>query len=118
MVGLFKDAVESEAAVALAPGLLALVVLLLVAEVFVRRFLSGPRLRKRKPVVEKPLVRPSAPKFAPGSTAATPVALVAAPPSSAAAPIEPPPPEPKPSAPTVQDALAAARDRAKKRTGR
>jgi uncharacterized membrane protein len=118
MVGLFKDAVESEAAVALAPGLLALVVLLLVAEVFVRRFLSGPRLRKRKPVVEKPLVRPSAPKFAPGSTAARPVALVAAPPSSAAAPIEPPPPEPKPSAPTVQDALAAARDRAKKRTGR
>lgn len=121
MVGLFKEAVESEAAVALAPGLLALCVMLLVAEVFVRRFLSGPRLRKRKPAVVKPPPRASAPRFAPGSTAATPVAppaVIATPPTSSDAPVEPPPPEPKPSAPTVQDALAAARDRAKKRTGR
>ncbi|HEY1086527.1 MAG TPA: VWA domain-containing protein, partial [Archangium sp.] len=51
MAGLFKEAVESEAAVPLAPALLAICVALLVAEVFVRRFLSGPRLRKRKAVM-------------------------------------------------------------------
>lgn len=93
MVGLFKDAVESEAAIPLSPAILALCVALLVAEVLVRRFLSGPRLRKRARTVSLP---------------GMPVVV--------AAPDEPPPP--KPSAPTMQDALSAARDKARKRTGR
>lgn len=111
MAGLFKEAVESEAAVPLAPGLLAICVALLVAEVFVRRFLSGPRLRKRKPVVvaaaaAAPVVSaPSAPR----------PAVVQ---SVAEAPKVEAPPPPKPSAPSMQDALSAAREKAKKRTGR
>lgn len=115
IVGLFKDAVESEAAVPLAPWLVAVAVLVLLGEVFVRRFLSGPRSARRKPAVVKvvaaaPAVpsapRPEAPRASPGT--ATPAA--------AAAPPEPeaPPPEKK----DVLSALAQARDRAKKRTGR
>jgi uncharacterized membrane protein len=105
MAGLFKEAVESEAAVPLAPGILALCVALLVAEVFVRRFLSGPRLRKRaRPVVAAP---------APVAALSAPQRVVAA---EAPKPEEPPPP--KPSAPSMQDALSAAREKAKKRTGR
>jgi|APLak6261679142_1056127.scaffolds.fasta_scaffold00294_5 uncharacterized membrane protein len=106
MVGLFKEAVESEAAVPLAPGLLAVCVVLLVSEVFVRRFLSGPRLRKRKVVT--PATTPAPATVAVAPPASTPVA----------SPSEEPPPPTKPSAPTVQDALSAARDRARKRTGR
>ncbi len=97
MAGLFKEAVESEAAVPLAPSLLAVCVALLVAEVFTRRFLSGPRLRRR-------VVAKVAPAAAPVPT------KVAAPVVSA--------PAPKPSAPGVKDALSAARDRARKRTDR
>jgi hypothetical protein len=108
MVGLFKEAVESEAAVPLAPGLLAVCVVLLVSEVFVRRFLSGPRLRKRKVVAPVTTPVSATVAAAPSAPASTPVE----PPSE-----EPPPPA-KPSAPTVQDALSAARDRARKRTGR
>lgn len=102
MVGLFKEAVESEASIPIAPSLIAVSVLLLVAEVFVRRFLSGPRLRKRK-VAPAPAPPPGVP------------AVVEVPPPAAAPTDEPPP---KPSAPNVQDALTAARDRARKRTGR
>ena len=105
MVGLFRDAVESEAAIPLAPSILALCVLLLVAEVFVRRFLSGPRLRKRaKPRSSRAESRDPAPR------------VVAVP--GEKPPEEPPPQPPKPSAPTMQDALSAARDKARKRTGR
>jgi hypothetical protein len=114
MVGLFKDAVESEASIPLAPSILALCVALLVAEVFVRRFLSGPRLRKRA----RPAPLVAAPAM-PARTVSSPrVPVVAAP---VAAPGEKPPdepPPPKPSAPTMQDALSAARDKARKRTGR
>jgi uncharacterized membrane protein len=128
MVGLFKEAVESEAAVALAPFLLAVCVAMLVAEVFVRRFLSGPRLRKRKVAAKPaqlPFVRPSAPGFVAPSGATS---LAPAPPSTAnpsatqtvespAAAAQPEPPA-EPPKPTMKDALSAARDRAKKRTGR
>lgn len=109
MAGLFKEAVESEAAIPLSPGLLALCVALLVAEVFTRRFLSGPRLRRRpKPA---PVVAPAAPVVA--------VAAPAAPTPSVSAPAPQVPAEqPRPSAPGVKDALSAARDRARKRTGR
>ncbi|MBL8914698.1 MAG: VWA domain-containing protein [Archangium sp.] len=128
MVGLFKEAVESEAAVALAPFLLAVCVALIVAEVFVRRFLSGPRLRKRKVVAAaqpKPFVRPSAPGFvapsgatglapAPQTTASPPAGSSETPAAASAAPETPA----EPPKPTMKDALSAARDRAKKRTGR
>jgi hypothetical protein len=116
MVGLFKDAVESEAAIPLAPAILALCVLLLVSEVFVRRFLSGPRLRKRakpKPVVAAPVMLAATPRTV--SSPKIPVVTAA---GEKPPPDEPPPPPPKPSAPTMQDALSAARDKAKKRTGR
>ncbi|MFZ5439454.1 MAG: VWA domain-containing protein [Myxococcota bacterium] len=114
MVGLFKDAIESEAALALAPALLALSVALLVAEVFLRRFLSGPRLRRRKPVAaaRAPVVAAAGPKAA---TASAP-AVSAPPPDSPKG--DETVVEAKPSAPSMTDALAAARERAKKRTGR
>jgi hypothetical protein len=118
MVGLFKDAVESEAAIPLAPAILALCVALLVSEVFVRRFLSGPRLRKRA----RPVAAAAALPVVPTRTISSPTFKAAAPPppkpaSGEKVPDEPPPP-PKPSAPSMQDALSAARDKAKKRTGR
>jgi len=110
MVGLFKEAVESEASIPIAPALVAVSVLLLVAEVFVRRFLSGPRLRKRKVApAPAPLPRMVRTVSSPGVPA-----VVEVPPP--AAPSDEPPT--KPSAPNVQDALTAARDRARKRTGR
>jgi uncharacterized membrane protein len=110
MVGLFKDAVESEAAIPLAPAILALCVALLVSEVFVRRFLSGPRLRKRARPAPVKVVAAAIPRVSsPANPAVTP-------PPPDKPPDEPPPP--KPSAPTMQDALSAARDKARKRTGR
>jgi len=120
MVGLFKEAVESEAAVPLAPWLVAVAVVVLLGEVFVRRFLSGPRTaRRKKPApalvgAASPAV-PSAPRAPPprASPAAPPtraVADAAAPPPADAAPAD----KPK----DVLSALAQARDRAKKRTGR
>lgn len=114
MVGLFKDAVESEAFIPLAPALLALCVLLLVAEVFVRRFLSGPRLRKRaKPAP----VKTAAVLLAPVPTAPVPPAQSEGGKQTPSSPSGEPPP-PRPSAPSMQDALSAARDKARKRTGR
>lgn len=106
MAGLFKDAVESEAAIPLAPALLALCVVLLVAEVFTRRFLSGPRLRR----TVKPVVAPVA--------TVTQTAPVAAKPSAPVSVEAPKPAEPPPAAPGVKDALSAARERARRRTGR
>jgi hypothetical protein len=115
MVGLFKEAVESEAAVPLAPWLVALAVFGLLGEVFVRRFLSGPRPARRKPVAAPVPVAaasvPSAPRAqAPRPSPAQP------PPGPAAPPVDEPPPPEKPK--DVLSALAQARDRAKKRTGR
>jgi uncharacterized membrane protein len=111
MVGLFRDAVESEAGVPLAPPLVALSVLLVLAEVFTRRFFSGPRTAKQKRVV----TRVSAPR--PVAEAATPV-----PEPSPAAPVSPeaPPPAPVPEKKPdgVASALAAAREKSKRRTGR
>lgn len=104
MAGLFHDAVESLAAIPLAPPLLILAVVLLVSEVFLRRFLSGPRLRKRR--LEPATVPASTPTGVP----------VAAGPQPSAAPAAAPPPEP--AAPGMKDALAAAREKARKRTGR
>ncbi|MCC6335581.1 MAG: VWA domain-containing protein [Myxococcales bacterium] len=122
MVGLFKEAVESEAAVPLAPWLVAFAVALLTGEVFVRRFFSGPRAVRRKPVAApqpavataSPTAGPSAPRPAPQPAAPRPSPAAPSPAPAASAEENPAPPEKK----DVLSALAQARDRAKKRTGR
>ncbi|MGV3621194.1 MAG: hypothetical protein ACO1OB_10275, partial [Archangium sp.] len=91
------------------PALLALCDALLVAEVFTRRFLSGPGLRRRARPVPAAVQSVTA-------TAASEGVPVAAKPSAPVA--EAPKEEPKPAAPGVKDALAAARERARKRTGK
>ncbi|WNG50680.1 VWA domain-containing protein [Archangium minus] len=110
MAGLFSEAPESEGRVALAPGLVALAVAALLAEVAVRRFLSAPRPRR--------------------AVAPSPMAAVAVPgsPSHAQAPLpegpspEPPgdakPPEARTTERGVDSALEAARERARRRMGR
>ena len=105
IVGLFVDALASEAGVPLAPWLVWLSVLLLIAELFTRRFLSGPRAVRKK--------------------RAAPVAVRSVGPAEAPArPTEPAEPGPKPAGPSapkpdgVASALASARDRAGKRTKR
>jgi hypothetical protein len=105
MAGLFVEALESEGAIPLAPWLLALCVPLLVAEIFTRRFFSGPRLRRPKP---NSLSRGES-AGARGAASPPPPTEVATTPE---APAPPPPPPPK------VDPLALARERAKKRTGR
>jgi hypothetical protein len=125
LAGLFADAPNSQARVPLAPVLVALAVLLLVAEVLVRRFFSGPRAKRRaKPAkavvsaaaVAVPNVSISAPR--PPSYDEAPAPLTAAAPGAA----EPAPAAEEARPAEVQvglnDALAQARDRAKKRTGR
>jgi hypothetical protein len=119
MVGLFKDAVESEAGVPLAPWLVALSVALVVAEVFTRRFLSGPRRLRVKKTVSRVMQAVAEPQAAPSTAAPSRdvPADTSAPPDAA-----PSPAEVAPEAPAKQDgvksALAAARDAARKRTGR
>lgn len=108
MTGLFAEGRQSFARVPLAPVLMTLAVLLLVAEVFVRRFLSGPRPRRQKPAVA-PVVPAMPPAFS-----APPVSTTAAA-TTPQAPAESP--APKPSEPP-RDPLAEARERARKRTQR
>jgi hypothetical protein len=119
MVGLFKEAVESEAAVPLAPWLVAWTVVLLLGEVFVRRFFSGPRAVRRRPVA------PAA--AAASATAPLPSAPIASPaarsPAPSASALDAPASQPDvafvaPERKDVRSALAQARERAKKRTGR
>ncbi len=117
MAGLFAQAAESEAKVPLAPALVAFSVLLLLAEVFFRRFLSGPVRRKRaKPAVQTPALAGAAARV--GQAAAT----VQAPRPSAPGPAPAPPPQssppPPPEKPGVKSALEQARERARKRTER
>lgn len=113
MTGLFAEGRQSFARVPLAPFLVGLGVLLVVAEVFVRRFLSGPRPRRR--VAPKP--QPAAVAAAAPVVAATTTArAAAAPPPPEPSPQPEEPPAPRPSAP--KDPLAEARERARKRTQR
>lgn len=106
MTGLFSEGRESVARVPLAPGLMGLALVLLVAEVFVRRFLSGPRPRRAT-------AQPAAAPPAIGVVAPPPTAADA--PAPGAPPAEPPP-APRPTEP--KDPLAAARERARRRTER
>lgn len=121
MVGLFQDAPVSEGRVALAPFLVALAVLLLLAEVAVRRFLSAPQVRARK-VAPAPAVA-SVVRTVPVQVP-TPRAGTATPASVAATEPKAEPPQtstPEPSGKQeggVDSALEAARARARRRLDR
>ncbi|MBE2248517.1 MAG: VWA domain-containing protein [Myxococcus sp.] len=111
MAGLFGDGPQSFARVPLAPFLMALAVMLVVAEVFVRRFLAGPKARRPRPAVPPvvaaaPVAEGRAPSSAPVAEGPAPT-NAAAPVAVAAAPSEP-----------KRDALTEARERARKRTQR
>jgi hypothetical protein len=122
MAGVFAEAPVSEGRVALAPWLVGFAVLLLLAEVVVRRFFSTPRLRK--PAVAK-AARPVeahalAGAASPGGVS-TPVwsreePRTAAQASSGSEESEQPPAD-KPAG-NVDSALEAARARSRRRLGR
>ena len=112
MTGLFAEGRQSFARVPLAPVLVSFAVLALVAEVFVRRFLSGPRPKKRVAAkVAGPVSVESMPAV---------VAKPSAPRAPPTSPGDPTPaePEPPPTKPAPKDPLAEARERARKRTQR
>ncbi|MGZ3458911.1 MAG: VWA domain-containing protein, partial [Archangium sp.] len=111
MAGLFSQAPESEGRVALAPWLVALALAALLAEVAVRRFLSGPRLRRaRAPSTPAALAVPGPP---PSAASPSPVQAPPAAASGDALPREEPAKERG-----VDSALEAARERARRRLGR
>jgi hypothetical protein len=116
MAGLFAEAPVSEGRVPLAPWLVGFAVLVLLAEVVVRRFFSTPRLRK--PAVAQ------APRPADALAGVAPAAMTspAAPrqEGSATAPTPEPQETPATDKPTdgVDSALEAARARSRKRLGR
>jgi uncharacterized membrane protein len=112
MAGLFADAPVSEGRVALAPWLVGFAVLVLLAEVVVRRFFSAPRLRKPAP---------AGGMAAPSVAAGTPARSQGEPRETS--PAQPGPEEgerPPPDEPggNVDSALEAARARSRKRLGR
>jgi uncharacterized membrane protein/Mg-chelatase subunit ChlD len=118
MAGLFADAPVSEGRVALAPWLVGFAVLVLLAEVVVRRFFSTPRLRKPAPAK---VPRPAAALAGMAAAASTPPRSQE--PSREAPPEEPGPEEgekPPPDKPAgnVDSALEAARARSRRRLGR
>ncbi|WP_224244700.1 VWA domain-containing protein [Hyalangium gracile] len=120
MVGLFAEAPVSEGRVALAPWLVGFAVLVLLAEVVVRRFFSTPQLRKPAPAkVSRPAQVPA--MATAGATASAPARAREAPreagqeQSSAEGDAKPPPEKP---AGNVDSALEAARARSRKRLGR
>jgi hypothetical protein len=117
MTGLFSEAPESEGRVALAPWLVALAVAVLLAEVVVRRFLSGPRLRRA--VAPSSAAAGAVPGMpAPSATSPRPVTPEAgagqAPEAPAAASEEAKPREER----GMDSALEAARERARRRLGK
>lgn len=102
MTGLFEGGRQSTERLPLAPALVTLALVLLVAEVFVRRFFAGPKVKRPRPTAPVVASEAAAPVIPAPSTASPPT--VEAP--------KPPAPEP------VKDPLAAARDRARRRTER
>src|SRR5581483_10631079 len=106
MAGLFSEAEKSAAPVPLAPALVVLALLMLIAEVFTRRFFASGAVRKRvKPAAVAPVPVGSAPR------------AEASPPQPRPSTPEPPPP-PEEKKPDMASALEAARAKARKRTGR
>ncbi|MCE9673271.1 VWA domain-containing protein [Myxococcus stipitatus] len=122
MTGLFEDAPESEGSRPLAPWLVGLALAVLLAEVAVRRFLSGPRVRK--PAVAGGLSTagvmtaptPSRETVRPTSTGTPPPGVTGAAPTGA--PAETPGAEAPPAEKSVDSALEAARARSRKRMDR
>jgi hypothetical protein len=115
MVGLFAEAPESEGRVALAPWLVGLAVAVLLAEVVVRRFLSGPRPRRA--------VAPSASAVAvpgmPAQAAASPPPKATGTGTAPETPVADSSAETKPETERgVDSALEAARERARRRMRR
>jgi hypothetical protein len=122
MAGLFEDAPVSEGRVALAPWLVGFAVLVLLAEVAVRRFFSTPRLRKPAPAKVPGLVEvPARGVAAPSATVSPPARSQGGP--QEASPAQPgpedgeKPPQDKPEG-NVDSALEAARARSRRRLGR
>jgi hypothetical protein len=116
MAGLFEDAPVSEGRVALAPWLVGFAVLVLLAEVVVRRFFSTPQLRKPAPVKAS---RPA--EALAGAGVSTPARSQE--PAREAPPGKPGPggdekPPPDKPAGNVDSALEAARARSRRRLGR
>ncbi|MCP3139205.1 VWA domain-containing protein [Pyxidicoccus xibeiensis] len=117
MTGLFMEAPESQGRWALAPWLVALALAVLLAEVVVRRFLSGPRVRKAgATTVAVPRTTPGVARSAPAARAETRPAEGAATATQGAA--TPPEPAPKPREGGVDSALEAARARSRRRLDR
>jgi hypothetical protein len=112
MAGLFAQATESQAQIAIAPWLVALTVILLLADVFARRFFAG-RPKRARP--SKAALAPLAVSPAPFARApSTPVDA----PTREEKPVEAPPPAGSTGRASVRAALDHARERARKRTGR
>jgi hypothetical protein len=119
MTGLFSEAPESEGRVPLAPWLVGLAVAVLLAEVVVRRFLSGPRLRRAvapsttAAVAVPGMAAPSSPLV--GTSAAVGASEGGTPPAptSGEAPARDEPAKER----GVDSALEAARERARRRMG-
>jgi Mg-chelatase subunit ChlD len=116
MTGLFAEAPESEGRIPLAPWLVGFAVLTLVAEVVVRRFLSGPRTRRA--VAPTVATAPAAPRAAPASGQPERPRTEKAAAASEAPPAEPEAPAPPAEKKDVDSALEAARERARRRLGR
>lgn len=118
MAGLFAQTQESLTGVPLAPYLVAISVLALLAEVGTRRFLSGRRRTPRKAAVVESgvpaVTEPAKPAQARGAKA-KPAEKA---PAGEVAPLEKPAPPPEPKKPDLGDALAKARERAKGRLDR
>lgn len=108
MAEMFTDTKASASIVALAPVLVVLALLMLIAEVVLRRFFSGQRHRRRTAVIAG--VAPLQPVPVVAVKVSAPVAAAPVP----EAPSEPPP---KPAEP-APNPLAEAMKRAKKRTDR
>lgn len=120
MTGLFMEAPESQGRFALAPWLVGVALAVLLAEVAVRRFLSGPRLRKPVAVAKPALAGVPAVGV---STAPVSTAPVTEPKrrdegAKAATPPEAEPAPAKPKEGGVDSALEAARARARRRLDR
>jgi uncharacterized membrane protein len=122
MAGLFEDAPVSEGRVALAPWLVGFAVLVLLAEVAVRRFFSTPQLRKPAPVKASRPAEALAGAVVTSAAGASPPARSHEPareaPPGQPGPEESAKPPPDKPAGSVDSALEAARARSRRRLGR
>lgn len=122
MAGLFEDAPVSEGRVSLAPWLVGFAVLVLLAEVAVRRFFSTPQLRKPATAkASRPAEALAGAVVAPAAGTSTPARSpepAREAPSGQPGPDEGEKPPPDKPAGNVDSALEAARARSRRRLGR